>query len=431
MSIIFGLGWLIPLWAGKTQSLTLQSAVDLALAKNPNVQSNRLSVTQGEAALHHSQAAWQPTLSAGTQLGHEQSLNSEAYQTSWGANLALVKQWNRATSTQVNVQQHLVQALRAETVTSEEELIASVSVAYIQALRDSSLVTLQLDNAGTQELKLAQVLALIHAGTIAPGDSLQQQAALAQSRLAVVQAQVAYQNSLANLSALLGLDVIPSQISLQAIAPNHLVNVASFDPTQHSSDTVNNLAAQAQQERILAAQASLLAAKQGYWPTFQVGATLATTTPLLTNPSTSTNKGSSQSLQLQAQIKVPIFDQQDRAYQVTSAKIALETAQLNLKKTSQEQTNTTSIADRQVLSAQKNLQAAQLSENAAKQSFLDIQGRYQSGSLSLMDLKTSESDARDAARTRIIAEYTLWDAYLNWSVAHHQIRQVWQTLAED
>ena len=160
---------------------------------------------------------------------------------------------------------------------SRQDVLFDVASAYLQLLLDRELVGIQEENLAAEAEQLSRVEALVEGGSRPRSDVFGQRAAVAERRLAVLQAENAVQLSESRLVQLLQLDpfgtytfAAPSAADLPVSDETYAANALLTE----ALDARDDLAAQ--QLRIDAADAAVRAATAGYYPTVDLFASYGT-----------------------------------------------------------------------------------------------------------------------------------------------------------
>ena len=328
---------------------------------------------------------------------------------------------------------------------SREQVLFDVSSAYLQLLLDRELVGIQRENLTAEDEQLARVEALVEGGSRPRSDVFGQRAAVAERRLAVLQAENAVQLSESRLVQLLQLDPFGTYAFAAPAADDLPVSDETYAANALLAEALGARADIAAQElRIDAADAAVRAAASGYYPSVDLfanygsaysslaarpvpdsGGEIPVTTAsgedvlvggqpfTLTTPGAfedvafadqlSDNRGGSFGLSIQ----IPIFDRFVTRSQVQQARLERENARLQLDVLRQQVAADVrqAVLDYENARARLGVSAAQIE---AAQAALDAeQLRYDLGASTLVELSQARARLVEAqsARAQALFEF--------------------------
>jgi len=404
--------------------LTLKSALDFAQKQSTDLSLAHSQKDLAQVDLDKQKSVWLPTLTAGTDLEDDKTFNrNQANELTWAANLTLTEKLDRTTSANIKSQQLTLRASDHDLRATEETTVATTLSNYLNALRDSMLVTVQVQNVTLQEQKLVQLQAFEKLGTKAHSDVLQQSATLAQAKVQLLNARTQFSNSLADLFAGLGVEQPSSQVLLQALPAKTLQRLSTQDSTALQNKGAGDPSIAAQQARIEAAQASLEATQLSYWPSLQFMAQLNHNDLLAQTPANAlyTTPMLTEGLRVQAAVTFNILDQDSRNSQTLSNQIQIQTAQTKLKALQTSSATLHTKALRAFTASQHKLAATKDSKESADLVLADMQARFALGVTAIIDLHTVELQQQQAASDEIQAEFDLWNAYIDLCKTEHRL----------
>ncbi len=253
-------------------SLSLEEIIEVAILRNPGIESSRKEVEVSSALVTQSKSAYMPQLSA-----------NAAYQYGYLSQSAGgIGQDVNTFDAGLMAQQYLygfgkvtgkIRQSREEYIASQKSLdstvadvVRDVKRAYFDVLKKQQLVIVNEDSLKTQTTHLEQARAFHKAGVRPLIDVTKGEVAWSQSRLDLITARYNLRLAVVNMEQILG--------GPPAEGPYTLVDmparVTPHGPLEPLLETAIALRPEVknQQARIQAKQAGLRAAKGGYWPTF-------------------------------------------------------------------------------------------------------------------------------------------------------------------
>ena len=386
--------------------LTLDDAVQLALAHNPRVASAWAAVHIQGAGLGLAQSAFLPTVSAQVQIGRSDTgqtlpggLSISEQAAASAALNYLLYDFGARQATRTAARETL-NAANSSLSTALQDLFLDVARAYFRLSGSDAAVVAAIasEKAAAESLSASQTRYDAGAGT--PADRLQAQTAYSQALLTRIKAEGDQRNARGTVANLLGLE--PSY-------PLRLAEVEPAVPSPYATQAVERLIAMALEQRpdlaasdaqIRAAQAQVDAARAAGLPTISLGANLGATHSWQQSAELYSNS-------IGISISVPIFTGYQSIYQIAQAKAQKEQKQADRAQLAQ------SIAlqiwnayqdlvtqDRALATALDLLASAEQSERVAL-------GRYKSGIGNILDVLTAQSALASARQQEVLARYQL------------------------
>jgi outer membrane protein len=397
---------------GVPQQVTLQQAVDIAVAKSPVLaaaRANRL-ITQIPVSL--ARTAIFPNISATGSTTH--SNQSTFAGRSFGSNTS-----NSLTANlrqliydggKVIAQLHQARAAAlAGTQTYErnlETLVFNVATAYYAALQDESATRLAQQVLNQDIVQMNLVQAQLRAGTASRVDLATAQVPVAQARVALVRAQGTQATALSAFASTLGLDadaaVAPANVA-NATSPNSQVPVLSYAQalTRALLLRPDYLAAQS---TVLSGEYNVQVQRSGYYPTLTGSAGYGTSSTTVTG--SDFRPGSS----VGATLSIPIFDQGVTRAQTEQAQAQLDLAQSQLAQTKLTVESDVRSAVIGLVTAQAAVAQAQAELSQAQTVLSATQAQYRAGVTTLPLLLNAQVQLTTAQTDQLNAVYGLRQA---------------------
>jgi len=386
--------------------LTLDDAVELALAYNPRVASAWAAVRIQGAGLGVAESAFLPTLSAQIQIGHSDTgqklpggLSISEQAAASAALNYLLYDFGARQATRVAAQETL-EAANFSLSTTLQDLFLDVARAYFTLAGTDAAVAAAIasEKAAAESLSAAQTR--YDAGTGTPADRLQAQTAYSQAVLTRIKAEGEQRNARGSLANLMGLE--PGY-------PLRLAEVEPAVPSVYGTQAVERLIAMALDRRpdLAASDAQIRAAKA------QVDATRATGLPTI---SFGADLGATHSWQQAAElysnsigitISVPIFTGYQSTYQIAQAKAQMEQKQADRAQLAQSIALQVWNAYQDLVTQDRALATAIDLLASAAQSEQVALGRYKAGIGNILDVLTAQSALASARQQEVLARYQL------------------------
>lgn len=321
--------------AGVPQHVTLQQAVDIAVAKSPVLAGARanLAITQIPVQLAHS--AILPNVSANASVTHNNAstFQGRSFGSSTSRGLTANVRQLIYDGGKVIAQLHQARAnANAGTQTYDrqlETLAFNVAQAYYTALQAHSATLLAQQVLHQNEVQEDLVRAQLRAGTASKVDLATAQLPTAQARVALVRAQGQEATAIAAFANTLGLDADAAVAPADTPSVNSTsaqVTVLSYDQALARALLLrpDYLAAQS---AALAARYNIQVQRSGLYPTLTANGSYGTntTTAVGTNFAPSSSVG--------ATLSIPLFDQGITHAQTEQAQAQYDLAQSQLDQT--------------------------------------------------------------------------------------------------
>jgi outer membrane protein len=395
--------------------LSLSSAIDLALCRNPSTRTAWAAAHQEAAALGSAESGWLPTLTGtgsvvrakgervdvtGNTISSPETTRDAALNLSW----VLYDFGGRGAH--IRSARSLLDAAAATVGWTAQQTVFNVAQSYYGVVAaDSSLVAATTTEANGE--RLFQITTALQKGGVASlADVLQAETAYDQTVLARVQAELRTRTVRGTLASAIG---IPSDSPFQVTAepvPNDVPTLTARIGelmTQAARQRPDLNAALAERD---AAEANVTVARAVGRPSISIAANHTTidTTGL---PRQNYD-------QVGVYLTVPFFSGFSAGYGVRQAQAQLETSEVNAEQIRLNVSLDVWNGYYGLASANQQLGATATLIKAAENNEQVALGRYQSGVGTLLDVLTAQNAASSARQLRIAAE-------LNWLVARAQL----------
>lgn len=317
---------------GVPQHVTLQQAIDIAVAKSPVLAAARANQQLTQIPVNLAHSAIFPSISATATVTHNNQSTfagrSFGSNTSKGLNADLRQLVYDGGKVIAQIHQARANAV-AGTETYDRQLQTlsfNVAQAYYTALQTQSAMQLAAQVVHQNEVQENLVRAQLRAGTASRVDLATAQLPTAQARVALVRAQGQEATALAAFANTLGLDADIAVAPLSAPTASSttpLVPVLSYDQAVARALLLrpDYLAAE---NSVMAAKYNVQVQRSGMYPTLNATASYGT------NSTTVTGTNFRPSSSIGATLSIPLFDQGVTRAQTEQAQAQLDLAQSQL-----------------------------------------------------------------------------------------------------
>lgn len=414
---------LAPPARGETRTITFQQAVDTALDRNLS-----LLLTANRRGLDDvavSNAFWRffPNLS----LGMSASRSFSKTQTAGGGTV-----WESGTSGSVGLSSSVtlfdglanvsgLRQARFEQVAGEldydrarQTVVFQVITNYLAFIEATEQMRVREENLSAQNDQLLKVRALVEEGERPVSDRYQQESAVAQARLALVEARRTLELSRVDLVQTLNFDpledidfAIPPAADLEpgegGATFASLVETAMRERADLSAET----------ERVSSTGETLAQARADWWPTLSLSGNFSASYSDQADGDLFSQLDDRQSAGVGLSLSFPLFDRMQRRNAVRAATINLENAGTALEQLRQDVALQVrrAVLDRDA--ASESMSAATSRVEAARQALAYTNERYLAGASTLYEVTLARADLVSAESGEVSARYQLlWQRHL-------------------
>ena len=406
--------------------ITLQDAIRIALAQNTQVRFARNSLILDSLAIRQAKNAFLPNLSASSSASQDVANGSggNPFSASIGASSG-VTIYNGGQNRNILRQARTNAAAGvADVARTRQSLVFTVASDYLALITQQQQLRVQQENLTAQEQELTQLQEFVRRGTRPIGDLYQQQAAVASTRLAMVNARRGTDLAKVNLIQELVLDprleytfatpvdstAVPADTTappLQVFNLDSLISVAS----QQRVDL------RAQALRVQAAQTEIAIAEGGRKPTVSGSAGYGTGYNSGSDQGFATQLNQRRGGSVGVNVSVPILDRGAVSIAKQRAQVQLENELLTMRDLEQSVALDVRRAYLDYLSAGEQFAAATAQERAAALALQAAQTRYRVGLATLVEVTLARASLIQAqsavvsARSSLIFQQALMSYY--------------------
>ena len=420
-----------------TKKLTLKQSIDFALGRNVSVGQAENNVDAAKSGVLAGYGGYLPsvyasggwsreqfdnaattTYFAGVPFAHPASIStSNNFTAGVSASWTIFNGFSReATLNKASAGAHSTDNIFART---KQQIVNLVQADYLTVLRNEQLVKVSEENLKRDQRELERITESQKVGTLAIADVYNQQSIVAADELSLLQAQNTYDESKADLIALIGLDqsdnyeVADESIS-QNISQSELgdttITYQNMEMIRRAAMT-NRPDYQSALELVTSAQADQTMAKSKYYPGVSAVANYSLNDAELSN--LSDNKGISWGLNL----SWTLFDGFLTNQSVQMAKVERMNAELNVLQTERNVSVDVKKALLNLESGRKQYTASIKSLQSATQNQKVAEERYNLGAGTLVDLLTANAGLVNAEASKINAAFNYIMSKMNLDLA--------------
>ena len=408
--------------------VTLLDAVSLALRLQPDLQSARGSLTQAEGAVVQQRSSLLPRVNLSSTYSHAStrqdgsSANSAAL-VAVGGGGSIVTTGSSNTDRLTNslgVSQLLFdfgrtrtlvkqadlqrQAAAATVLQAENDIALSVKESFYSLILARRLLQVREDDLKNRQEQLRLARALYDAGDLAPGDVVRAQTAVTNTVVTLNTARQTYELALQDQAQALG---------LSPLTPLEIVESSEPDLPDKELGHLLKMAVERRPD-MLVAQKNVEAGEAA------LGAAHALNRPALSAFTGITYQGDINGIQrptftAQLQLNFDLYDGGARAGAVRSAEGSLEIVKASYRRTQLEVERDLGGAVAQLITSERNVEAAEAGVDSAREGVRIAQGRYQ---VALGTL----TDVFDAQANLVTAQTNLANSLSNLDLARARVR---------
>ncbi|MCX7983654.1 MAG: TolC family protein [Bacteroidetes bacterium] len=393
----------------QTKVLTLNDAIAIALRNNVTIQQSKNSLEAVSSNVLSAYGQYLPTISA--TAGYSQSevitpnvFTSSGYDASLQARLKLFDGLAR----EANLEKAL--SLKEQTIQQHERtkqaIIYQVQASYLSVLRNEQLVKVNEENLKRDQRQLERILESNRVGALAIGDVYRQQSQVALDEYNLINSKNAYDKSVADLIALIGLDVTDDYtIADPTISP--VLDTLEFSdlPTPNNFEELRRRALSTRpdylvaQENVKSAGYGVRSAYSTYIPSINASAGYSM------GGATLNGITDRQTWNVGINVNWNIFDGFLTNLNVQNAKVQERNAEMNLAQTERSISVEVKKALLDLEAARKQYEASVKSVTSAEQDRKVAEEKYNLGSGTLIDLQVANANYVNAQANKVNAMY--------------------------
>lgn len=414
---VLALCWALSLPAQDRGAWTLARCVEYALEHNLQIQQSEMNVEQKEIALNTSQNSRLPGVSAsgGQNFSFGRGLtadntyaNTNTTNTSFsvGADVPVFRGFQITHN--IALSKLDLEAATLDLARAKDDIRVAVAQAYVQILYNMEILEVAKNQVSLDEAHVQRVAELLAAGKTSQVELSSQNAALAQSRLSVTQAENNLQMSLLDMTQLLELPS-PEGFSVVRPAVEALNAAVLMDPDSIYEEAVGiKPSVKAEEVRLGHASRSIALAKSSHLPSLSLSGGLGT------NYYTSSGFGSKPFMdQLQnnfsqyigLNLSIPVFSRFSIRNQVRTAQLSYRNQELQLENVKKSLYKEIQQAYYNAVAAQEKYSSSEMAAESAKAAFELVEAKYENGKASITEYNDSKARFFSAESDLVQARY--------------------------
>lgn len=374
------------------QQLTLDQCIAIALENNRNVKQQELNKQNREIAYNQARADLLPNLNAsagqnfvfGRSIGLDntyQNTNSSQTSFSLGSDITLFDGLRMKHN--IDARRADVNASQADLEKIRDDIVISVSSAFLQVLLNKELFQISEDQIELTNANIAQRSELIKNGKMAEGEIYELEAQKAKEELNRVQAESNLKLALLDLAQIMEIENV-SDLDITAPPAEKLIgeSVLLSSDVVYQNALINRPEISGANFRLESAQKEVLMSKAQLYPTLSFGANVGTGYYHMsnrTNDSFSSQMRNNMSNSVGFSLRIPIFNRFQVRNSIRTAQIAVENSRLEMDKTKLDLRKRIEQAYYNALGANSRWEAAKKSEIAGREAYRFAEQKFENG----------------------------------------------------
>lgn len=410
------------------REISFEEALQIALDQNVNLRVSENSRELQEANVRSARAAYLPNLNVNANPGQQYGLafdqtagklvseTSESLSLGLSTSISIFDGFGR--QSQLEQSRHNLEAADHQLERSRQGVLSQVALNFLQVILDREQIRVQNENLAAQNQLLTRIQEFVDVGSRPISDLYQQEAAVAQSELQLLNAERAYQLSQNALIQVLHLDPVgnyeftaPSAEDVDLVPREYDLQILFDRAYQQRSDLM------AQRASIDASEQGIRLAKSSMYPSLSLSGnarTVYSSQRLRFDPATgeateipfadqlSDNRGGGIGLSL----RIPIFNRLNTTTSVQRAQVQHSNALLDYESAQQQVALEVRQAYLDYLTAVKQLDVTEKQLRSAEQALEAEQERYDLQASTLVELSQARATYEQSVADRLTAIYT-------------------------
>lgn len=409
-------GSLLPVAA--QQKYTLQECIEIALENNRNIKQQELGRQQREIAYNQARADLLPNLNAsvgqnfvfGRSIGLDNVYeNTNSSQTSFNIGSDITLFDGLRMKHNIDARKADMQASEADLEKMRDDVIMSVSTAFLQALLNRELLQISENQIETTRANVQRSSELVKSGKLAQGELYELEAQAAKEELNRVQAESNLKLALLDLAQIMELEEF-SRFDITAPPAETLINEGTLIQSDavYESALVNRPEIRGMRYRLESSEKELLMAKSQYSPSLSFGVNMGTGYYRMSgrnNAAFGSQLQNNMSNSLGFNLRIPIFNRFQIRNNVHSAQLAIANTQLEMDKTKVELRKRIEQAYFNATGAKSRWDAAQKSIMASREAYRFAEEKYENGRANSYELFLAKNNLTQALGEEAQAKY--------------------------
>lgn len=397
---------------------TLLECIDIALENNRNIKQQEINRQQRELAYSQARAELLPSLNAsagqsfvfGRSIGIDNVYdNSNSSQTNFGIGADITIFDGLRMKHNIDARKAEMHASEADLEKIKDDIIMSVSTAFLQALLNKELLIISENQLESTSADYQRRLALVESGRLAEGELFEVEAQMAREELNRVQAENNLKLAILDLAQIMELESF-NNFDIVAPSAETLINETGLIPSEaiYESALVNRPQIRSMQYRLESSEKEVLMARSQYFPTLSFGANMGTGYYNMSgrpNDTFSSQLRNNMSNSLGFNLRIPIFNKFQIKNNVSSARLAIANTQLELDKTKVELRKQIEQAYYNAVASASRWEAAKKSVEASNEAYRFTEEKHESGRANSYELFLAKNNQTQALGEEAQAKY--------------------------
>ena len=407
---------------------SLEDCISYAIENNITVKDADLNTSISEVNYNKAKSAKLPNLfgsasqnfSSGTSIDPITSdyVSDQIHSTNLGINSSVTLFQGNQLSNQVKQNQLLIEQNSLLAQEAKNNIVISILESYLQTLYSKEGISIAENNLIASEKEVLRAKSRLDAGTIALSDYTEAQSQAATNKYNVIAAKNDYELNIINLKQLLELSPL-EDLTIETVDENQdLINLELNKEAIYTNALSYLPEVEASKTNILVNEKELEIAKGGYLPTLALTGSLGSGYTSISENTFTDQLDVNFNQRLGLSLNIPIFNRNQTKSAVQTAAFNIEKAEIQKQTIEKEVIKKVETAYQNALSSQEQLVAAEVSQDAAEQSYNLAQKKYELGDLSTTDLVISQNTFTNAQQNYLQSKYL--------NILYHQLLQFYQ-----
>mgnify|MGYP003624245647 FL=1 len=407
---------------------SLEDCISYAIENNITIKDADLNTSISEVNYNKAKSAKLPNLfgsasqnfSSGTSIDPITSdyVSDQIHSTNLGINSSVTLFQGNQLSNQVKQNQLLIEQNSLLAQEAKNNIVISILESYLQTLYSKEGISIAENNLIASEKEVLRAKSRLDAGTIVLSDYTEAQSQAATNKYNVIAAKNDYELNIINLKQLLELSPL-EDLTIETVDENQdLINLELNKEAIYTNALSYLPEVEASKTNILVNEKELEIAKGGYLPTLALTGSLGSGYTSISDNTFTNQLDVNFNQRLGLSLNIPIFNRNQTKSAVQTAAFNIEKAEIQKQTIEKEVIKKVETAYQNALSSQEQLVAAEVSQDAAEQSYNLAQKKYELGDLSTTDLVISQNTFTNAQQNYLQSKYL--------NILYHQLLQFYQ-----
>ena len=404
--------------ASAQKQYTLMECIEIALENNRNIKQQELNSRQREIAYSQARADLLPNLNAsagqsfvfGRSIGIDNVYeNSNSSQTNFGIGADITIFDGLRMKHNIDARKADMYASVADLEKMQDDIIMSVSTAFLQVLLNKELLSIAENQIKTTEADYARRKALVESGRMAEGELFEIEAQQAREELNIVQAENNLKLALLDLAQIMELesfsnfDVVDPPVETLINETALLTSEAVYQSALEHRPEIRSM-----QYRLESSEKEILMARSQFYPTLSFGVNMGTGYYNMSgrpNDNFNSQIKNNISNSLGFNLRIPIFNRFQIRNNVDLARLAIANTKLELDKTKLDLRKRIEQAYFNAVAAASRWEAAKKSVEASDEAYRFTEEKHESGRANSYELFLAKNSQTQALSEEAQAMY--------------------------